>query len=314
MKRTIAAIIAVSLVGYFAVRIPGTGNPIIELEKSGQMLDGPNDTDVSTHLEWNDDPVVFWSNRVVWLDREVMKAAADHGRAYPPMPYVDPEAMQIEPTPFGHHVESLDVSVPRLEGTNRERWFWDKFSKTHPRPPDYLDALFVSESASSGRVLYTAKTNGDSGWKQITPFGLGACRRDYPKMGIPVEMLDAESLAACYHLMKGEKPWNASAFHFSRQLASGNIPPIEAFLERGFANVSEVEREIKTAYAWRVKYLRRLRREGTDESYIEAYKKAWNLLEEDLKEDGDRRNAASTDSAEKTFPPENRAGKDEQEE
>ena len=235
-------------------------------------------------LEWNDDPAVFWSNRVVWLDREVMKAATDHGRAYPPMPYVDPEAMAIAPTPLGHHVESLDIVVPRLKGNNRERWFWDKFSRTHPHPPDYLDALFVSESVSCGDSLLTAKNNGDPRWTGKTPGGLGRLRRDYPKMGIPIEMLDAESLAACCHLIKGDKPYDASSFRLSQQLAAGTIPAVEEFLERGFEDASEVESELKTAYAWRTKYVRRLRREGTDESYIEAYKKAWDLSEDDLRE------------------------------
>ena len=43
--------------------------------------------------------------------------------------------------------------------------------------------------------------------------------------------------------------------------------------------------EIRVTTGWRIEYLRRLRREGTDESYIEAYKKAWNLSEDDLREE-----------------------------
>ncbi len=265
-------------------RIPATNSSSSVRNEPSDAKTGKNGIVVSTRLEWNDDPAVFWSNRVVWLDREVMKAAADHGRAYPPMPYVDPEAMAIAPTPLRHYVESLDIDVPRLKGNNRERWFWDKFSRTHPHPPDYLDALFVSESMSSGDSLLIAKNNGDPRWKSKTPGGLGSRRRSYPKMGIPIEMLDAESLAACCHLIKGDKSWNASAFKLSQQLSAGTIPAVEEFLERGFEDASEVENELKTAYAWRVKYLRRLRREGTDESYIEAYKKAWNISEDDLRE------------------------------
>ena len=290
----IAVVVLLSLVGYFAVRTPGAGNTILELERSDRAPDGADDTDVSTRLEWNDDPAVFWSNRVVWLDREVMKAATDHGRAYPPMPYVDPEAMAIAPTPLRHYVESLDIDVPRLKGNNRERWFWDKFSRTHPHPPDYLDALFVSESMSSGDSLLTAKNNGDPRWTGKTPGGLGRLRRDYPKMGIPIEMLDAESLAACCHLIKGDKPYDASSFRLSQQLAAGTIPAVEEFLERGFENASEVESELKTAYAWRTKYVRRLRREGTDESYIEAYKKAWDLSEDDLRKGQKRKQRFQT--------------------
>ena len=45
------------------------------------------------------------------------------------------------------------------------------------------------------------------------------------------------------------------------------------------------DEEIRVTTGWRIEYLRRLRREGTDESYIEAYKQAWNLSEDDLREE-----------------------------
>jgi hypothetical protein len=35
--------------------------------------------------------------------------------------------------------------------------------------------------------------------------------------------------------------------------------------------------QMKAANAWKIAYLQRLRREKTDESYINAYLKAWNL-------------------------------------
>ena len=53
----------------------------------------------SADLEWSEDPAVFWSNRVVWLDEEVLAVAHRHGRAYPPIPCHDPVAMKsIRPT------------------------------------------------------------------------------------------------------------------------------------------------------------------------------------------------------------------------
>jgi hypothetical protein len=35
--------------------------------------------------------------------------------------------------------------------------------------------------------------------------------------------------------------------------------------------------QLKAANAWKIGYLQRLRRENVDESYINAYLKAWNL-------------------------------------
>jgi len=40
--------------------------------------------------------------------------------------------------------------------------------------------------------------------------------------------------------------------------------------------------QLKEANAWKVAYLQRLRREKTDESYINAYLEAWNLTEEEV--------------------------------
>ena len=91
---------------------------------------------------------------------------------------------------------------------------------------------------------------------------LNACERDAISMapddeGFLRPAIDAEKCVRCGRCAK---------------VCPQNTPP-------------EVPDELKTAYAWRTKYLRRLRREGTDESYIEAYKKAWNLSEDDLREE-----------------------------
>jgi hypothetical protein len=40
--------------------------------------------------------------------------------------------------------------------------------------------------------------------------------------------------------------------------------------------------QLKAANAWKIAYLQRLRREKTDESYITAYLKAWNLTEAEV--------------------------------
>jgi hypothetical protein len=42
------------------------------------------------------------------------------------------------------------------------------------------------------------------------------------------------------------------------------------------------EEQLQAANAWKYAYLQRLRREKTDESYIQTYLKAWNLSEEQV--------------------------------
>ena len=199
MKRTIVAIIAVSLVGYFAVRIPGTGYTLFELERSGRVPDGANERTwraCESTFWWGRrlDPDAFWSNRVVWLSREVEIAANRQGRRFPPIPSGDNRFSERSDRDHAPLV-TWDGIIRAYHSTERESAYWDWFGKHMPRPPDKID-----------RVLEQAVVSEPS------------------------------------------------------------------------------DEEIRVTTGWRVDYLRRLRREGTDESYIEAYKKAWNLSEDDLKE------------------------------
>ncbi len=42
------------------------------------------------------------------------------------------------------------------------------------------------------------------------------------------------------------------------------------------------DEQLKESVQWKIDYLQRLRREKVDESYINAYLKAWNLHAEDV--------------------------------
>ena len=213
----------------------------------------------SADLEWSEDPAVFWSNRVVWLDEEVLAVAHRHGRAYPPIPCHDPVAMKIDPSDIRvQSVQSVETVVPFLGESDRERWFWDRFQRTHPYPPDYLDKLFASEVMFSGRHLESPKKSNDpEEWNQATAH-LRRLSERYKEMGIPPEMFDPDCLLAGWMLERQRRE------SLPDSLLSG---------------------ELKTATSWRIPYLRRLRREGWDERYVEAYKKAWGIMEEKLREE-----------------------------
>jgi hypothetical protein len=83
----------------------------------------------------------FWSNRVVWLDSSADSAARRHGRLYPPVPAEDPKVPRFKgddedlPSRGGYEIEGPNL---RLRTSNFEARFWDRFNKTHPRPPNKL--------------------------------------------------------------------------------------------------------------------------------------------------------------------------------
>ena len=59
-------------------------------------------------------------------------------------------------------------------------------------------------------------------------------------------------------------------------------PILQDFLEDVYVDPKYIteplsEEDLRAANAWKVEYLRRLRAEKTDESYINAYMQAWSL-------------------------------------
>ena len=71
---------------------------------------------------------------------------------------------------------------------------------------------------------------------------------------------------------------------YAERLASGWTPAqiLQDFLEDVYVDPKYIteplsEEDLRAANAWKVEYLRRLRAEKTDESYINAYMQAWSL-------------------------------------
>ena len=110
----------------------------------------------------------------------------------------------------------------------------------------------------SGRHLESPKKSNDpEEWNRATAH-LRRLSERYKEMGIPPELFDPDCLLAGWIVERQRR---------------------ESLPESLFSD------ELKTATSWRVPYLRRLRREGKDESYIKAYKKAWGITEEQLREE-----------------------------
>ena len=122
------------------------------LERLGRIPDDADNTDwqIAQKTSWwgkRIDPGEFWKGRVVWWDKSAEKAAEERGRRFPPLPYEDPA--------FSRHSDrdivlaSGGVEVPSINfrATDRERAFWDSFTRKNPKPPEMLKDK-VLEAAS----------------------------------------------------------------------------------------------------------------------------------------------------------------------
>jgi len=168
------------------------------------------------------DPEEFWKGRTIWLDASATDAARRHGRDYPPIPSTTNNAWLA---PFSDKDEGSTSGGPdsgpfiTFYGSYRERVYWDKFWRTHPKPPEDL-AREQSQTAED--------------------------------LDIP----------------------NVLSIDRSREIEAG-YPP-EAFTDDAL-RFCKAHDQSKASAAWKISYLQRLRREHTDDSYINAYLNAWNL-------------------------------------
>ncbi|MBI3986904.1 MAG: hypothetical protein HY343_08300 [Lentisphaerae bacterium] len=224
------------------------------------------------------DPAQFWSNKVVWLDSVAEAEALRHGRSYPPMPFRDPSV--ADRSDRATHGDGMDLSgapVIYYYSSERERAFWDKFGKTHPRPPKQIEReqlgvadsmmhhrhTLATDSNLVHRLRLTEKSIRDSiAWRAHTG----------REVGYPVECYDEKALFWSYVLNKRqeyEKIKQPNSFGRTYVDSKYITEPLSA-------------QDIREANAWKVAYLRRLRLEGTDHSYIRAYMNAWKLTVNDL--------------------------------
>src|SRR3954470_15457905 len=86
------------------------------------------------------DPRTFWEGRVVWLDESSISSARRHGRAYPPPPYVDPSLPSyVNNNDVTEGSGGIEGPSLHLHWTPKERAFWERFTRTHPKPPEMLE-------------------------------------------------------------------------------------------------------------------------------------------------------------------------------
>jgi hypothetical protein len=175
----------------------------------------------------------------------------------------------------------------RYVGSEREAAFWDLFQKTHPHPPDTIQRWLENEADRYTRFKYLAAHEPEYAARlrlsdESLQRSLQASLRDAKQMGYPSEALAEESLQWAYVLAKRTE---------YAKMCDTLIDPDSRRIDKFFAKLCVDKKYIveplsdenlKAANAWKIAYLRRLREEKTDESYIKAYLAAWNLSAQEV--------------------------------
>ncbi len=228
------------------------------------------------------DPKGFWKDRVLWLDTSASLAARRRGRQYPPIPYEVPSLAQRS------EVDQMTTSEADRSGmhyhlTDKENAFWTKFAVTHPQPPESIamKQVLLADEMLGSHYLFE-----HSPQPNLTEAGLermdDASRKRAEDTGYPSEAFSLEALRWTYVFRKRDEYEQL----FGR-LPAGYGPRSSNYLARLWVDPKLItdpltDDQLKAANAWKVAYLQRLRKENTDESYISAYLKAWNLSSNDV--------------------------------
>ncbi len=248
------------------------------LERLGQIPEDADSTDwsLAQQTSWWGKPIPatnFWSNRVVWLDHTALGAANRHGRALPPIPD-SPKMPGLEIYPTN------DISGPgSSEGpyiayhlNSAENGFWDWFNRHYPVPPEVLEQKVLDV----GDRFITASKLPNLSPKELADYRM-SIKRGPLDLNYPPEAFSDEALLASYILdrrreyeslvREGDPPGSGRMTSFMKRLA------VDPKLITDPVNPDLVA----AATSWKTAYVARLRKEGADKTYIDAYRRAWGL-------------------------------------
>ena len=215
------------------------------------------------------DPKKFWTGRTVWLDDAARFQANRVGRFYPPIPYDDPKYSNYSTNDVASGGGTLEGPNINYVSNRREDIFWQHFAETHPMPPTDLEREQLQVANLVFENLKRETNSSISGEKRI--FVTRSLTENYPP-----ELFDDETLFWCY-VSDRQKEYQA-AFNNGETNVIGirNLMRTLA-VDSKYVTNSPSEQQIQAMNAWKISYLQRLRKENTDQSYIDAYLKAWNL-------------------------------------
>jgi hypothetical protein len=235
------------------------------LENNGEVPLGADQAEweMSKQTSWWGkplDPGTFWKGKVLWLDDMATRAANGHGRRFPPIPFEDPHFARRHINDWDGGPAGPDSPDSHLFQTDKENAFWDKFVKTHPHPPEDIQR---TQSRVADRSLRAGGPTDDD-------------FREPRKFGYPKEAFTKEALFWTYVMDERQEylKWN--------QGRPADKTILRLFFQRLAVDPKYIKepltaQQTEKASAWKLAYLQRLQQRNTDQSYINAYLKAWNL-------------------------------------
>ena len=273
-----------------------TSERIALLEKLGKVPDDPDITDfwLAEETSWwgkRLDPKDFWKNRPVWYDASAEFEARRRGRGYPPMPYEDQlvaDRSDVDKIGDGISVEGRD---PRYVSSSRENAFWDKFMKTHPQAPDSIQRWQEDKANKYMRHKYFLEFKPEEAIKYRSSHkklagDLESAKKDAEIFWYPPESISSEAYFWTHVLHKRreyELFLQTPNAEYEREVSSFFS---QVYVDKKLITEPLTADDMKAANAWKVAYLRRLRTDKWDDSYINAYLQAWNLKETEIFDDG----------------------------
>ncbi len=263
------------------------------LQRLGQV---PSDAPYPTDADWSIapwttwwgkqlDPKAFWKGRPVWCDDSARMAAHRRGRAYPPIPthltnliagfpLRSRSQKDYVPGPFSNGIEGGPV-IP-LHSTDAEQAYWTWFWMTKPKPPEVMEReqFDVARRILDGRRPLVIRGEDLRREANSSRHRSEMEASEKTQAGLPAEALSEDALLWSY-VMKQRQEYASLQRAFGSHIPA-SVSERWAVDGRLITNdLSEVQ--VSASKFWKIAYLQRMCREKLDQSYIQAYLKAWNL-------------------------------------
>jgi hypothetical protein len=215
------------------------------------------------------DPKIFWKDKTMWLDINATLAAHRVGRLYPPIPFGETNFSSYSEKDIVCRTGGSEGDSTAYHANDREAAFWNDFERTHPTPPEEIQRKQVE---IEGGILASKNWNNIS-QKDIN--GILSLEKDRAiSLGYPPEALTDDALYWSYVAHQNQQyqgatqPGQTLAVLHSIQSSS-----VDSKLITNSLNADQIE----LANAWKIAYLKRLKGQNVDQSYLNAYMQAWNL-------------------------------------
>jgi len=252
------------------------------LEHCGEV---PEDADyVDWHLSektswWGKplNPKDFWKGLVVWNDKVADRKARRHGRAFPPIPGSNAKYLEFSDQDQICSVGGVESDVFDFHGSDRENAFWNDFFKSEPKPADELNREILKAAKMYFHTRSTLKLDSAG-----VDFYRSSAKADGKPGNYPPEEFTDDALFWTYVLEQRAEYES----YLSMRLTTNDLVVVEFFgtlkVDRQYITDPLSSDQIKAAKAWKIAYLSRLKKQGIDTFYINAYMEAWNLTSNEV--------------------------------